>query len=228
MNVADITSLLKKSYENNLSDYKNYQVDRSLSGQRCQVYFNPTTHKAYVVHRGSQGSVDWLNTNLRMGLFNDTNTSRFQHSRDIQKMAEQKYGKDNIITLAHSLGSKLAESAAAKGSKIITYNGVSLPNDIFKATNKNQVNIRTNNDVVSFLKPIVQNSITRNITSGSYNPIAAHMFNGLEQMNQHEIIGNGVKRQNNWIRHVKQFCLDNRMSYKEALTNNKCKSSYRK
>jgi hypothetical protein len=228
MNVGDVSALLKKSYENNLSDYKDYKVDKSLSGQRVQIYFNPTTKKAYVVHRGSQGSVDWLNTNLRLGLFNDTSSARFQYSKDIQKKAEEKYGKDNVTTLGHSLGSKLAETSAAKDSKVVTYNGVSLPNDYFKKTNKNQTNIRTSNDVVSILKPLVQNKNTRTIKSDSYNPLKAHSFGGLDKMNQQEIIGKGLKGMNRWIQHVKRFCLENGMTYKEALSNQNCKNSYRK
>ena len=65
-----IQDFLSKSYDqakdapNEIGDFVK---DKSLSGQRGQVYHNPKTGQAVVVHRGSSGIHDWGN-NLKMAL----------------------------------------------------------------------------------------------------------------------------------------------------------------
>ena len=171
-----IQDFLSKSYDqakdapNEIGDFVK---DKSLSGQRGQVYHNPKTGQAVVVHRGSSGIHDWGN-NLKMALgFSMKKTKRFQHAEKIQKEAESKYGAKNISTLGHSLGAKIASDVGSKSGEIITLNKPVVGRDLFKkkqGKKENETNIRTTGDLVSFLD---KNS-DFTIPSKSLNPLAEH------------------------------------------------------
>ena len=119
MNSKTLKSFLNNSYENNhLQNIDDYILDHSLSGKRAQVYSNPSG-KSVVVHRGTQGIHDLITDT---GLVFGYKSKRFDHAKKIQSLANQKYGKDNVTTLGHSLGSVLAEDAVSKNQKLITLN----------------------------------------------------------------------------------------------------------
>ena len=133
-----IKDFLSKSYEQAKDapdEIGDFVKDKKLSGQRGQVYHNPKTGQAVVVHRGSSGIHDWGN-NLKMSLgFNMKNTKRFQHAKKIQDEAQKKYGAKNISTLGHSLGAKIASDVGSKSGEVITLNKPVVGRDLFK---KNQ------------------------------------------------------------------------------------------
>ena len=107
--IGDIQGLLKQSYRSTLMDYKNYTVDKELSGKRVQVYKQNNSPNAVVVHRGTNSIQDVANDLKYLLLGYDiSNSKRAKHSQEIQRKAEQKYGAKNVSTLGHSLGSKLA------------------------------------------------------------------------------------------------------------------------
>ena len=178
-----IQDFLSKSYDqakdapNEIGDFVK---DKSLSGQRGQVYHNPKTGQAVVVHRGSSGKHDWGN-NLKMALgFSMKKTKRFQHAEKIQNEAQKKYGAKNISTLGHSLGAKIASDVGSKSGEIITLNKPVVGRDLFKnqqGKKKNETNIRTTGDAVSFLD---KNS-DFTIPSKSLNPLAEHSTDVLKR-----------------------------------------------
>jgi hypothetical protein len=152
-----------------------YDRDNSLSGERVSVYYNPSTKKAVVIHRGSKDLADWGN-NLKMALgWKMSSTNRFKHSKDIQKKAEAKYGKENVITLGHSLGGKIASDVGGDSDEIITLNkATGIGWDSLKANQgkkDNETNIRTTLDPVSS-KGALNADFT--IPSKSLNPIKEH------------------------------------------------------
>jgi alpha-beta hydrolase superfamily lysophospholipase len=100
---------------------------------------------------------------------------RFKHAKKIQKKTEKKYGAQNVITMGHSLGGRIAEKVGKKSSQIITYNKAATPKSILKPTPKKQKDIRTSGDVVSKLATLQKhkNKMTT-INSGLLNPVAAH------------------------------------------------------
>jgi len=148
-----VQKLLKASYENPKSGSAptGYQRDSSLSGKRVQVYTNEEG-KAFVVHRGTAGMHDML-TDLKF----TTNSSwfksskRYKHSQEIQKLAHEKYGKENTTALGHSLGGALAETTGRKSSQIITLNKASNPKFYYNDKRRldHQVDIYSTNDAVS-------------------------------------------------------------------------------
>lgn len=178
MNTKLIRKFLDASYANKGKAPKNidgYNRDESLSGERVSVYYNPTTHDAVVIHRGSKGIHDWGN-NLKMALgFSMKGTKRFQHSKDIQKKVEEKYGKDHTTTLGHSLGAKIASDVGEDSKEIINLNkatGIGLDSYKKKHGEKaNETNIRTTLDPVS-AKGVLDADLT--IPSKSLNLIKEH------------------------------------------------------
>ncbi len=178
MNTKLIRKFLDASYANKgkaPKDIDGYNRDESLSGERVSVYYNPTTHDAVVIHRGSKGIHDWGN-NLKMALgWKMSGTKRFQHSKDIQKKAEAKYGKDHTTTLGHSLGAKIASDVGEDSKEIINLNkATGIGWDSYKKKHgekDNETNIRTTLDPVS-AKGILDADLT--IPSKSLNLIKEH------------------------------------------------------
>ena len=167
-----------------------YDRDNSLSGERVSVYYNPTTKKAVIIHRGSKSVADWGN-NLKMALgWKMSATNRFKHSKKIQEKVEAKYGKKNVITLGHSLGGKIASDVGGKSDEIITLNkATGIGWDAYKkdlGSKKNETNIRTVLDPVS-IKGALDADFT--IPSRSLNPITEHGTGVLERVD--EEIGKG-------------------------------------
>jgi hypothetical protein len=97
--------------------------DDTLSGQRSQVYVDPLTNNAVVVHRGTQVFKDIITDGaLSLGLLKSTD--RYKHANKIQKEAEKKYNVTN--TLGHSLGAGIAEEVGKKLANITTLNKLAM------------------------------------------------------------------------------------------------------
>jgi hypothetical protein len=171
---TDLQYFLKKSYDKKHSNYKDFVLDKELTGQRVQVYYNPKTNQAVVVHRGTQGLNDWV-TDARYAL-GDTSSTRFQHSANIQAKAEKKYGATNVTSIGHSLGSQLAQKSSGKKVKeIITLNKPVNANDIiWHSVPQNQTDIRTSFDPVSVLRPLERGKKAVVLPSKTFNPFLEH------------------------------------------------------
>jgi hypothetical protein len=170
-----------------------FQLDKSLSGQRAQVYHNPKTGEAVVVHRGSQGIHDWGN-NLKYFLgFDLKNTDRGKFAAKVQKEAEAKYGAKNISTLGHSIGGKIASDVGADSKEIITLNRAVAGRDLFKNPIKeNEYSIRSQFDPVSVLLP--KDSKTLTIPSTSLNPLTEHSTEVVKRLDPAVEVGRGFNR----------------------------------
>lgn len=144
-----IKSFLKASYRPG-KKIKNNVYDTSLSGKRVSVYHNPVTNKTTIIHRGTASVTDWFKTNLPMALGYESG-NRFKHAKKIQKLTEKKYGAENVTTMGHSLGGRLAEKFGKNSSKIITYNKAATPRSILQTAPTKQLDIRTSKDLVSRL-----------------------------------------------------------------------------
>lgn len=173
-----IKKFLKASYKPG-TKIKGNVYDEHLSGKRVSVYMNPNTGKATVVHRGTASLTDWFKTNVPMALGYEGG-KRFKHAKKIQKAAEKKYGSQNVTTMGHSLGGRIAEKVGKKSSAIITYNKAATPKSILSATPKKQKDIRTSGDVVSALSTLQKHKTKmKTIQSKSINPISTHNVNAI-------------------------------------------------
>jgi len=189
MMVKDIQKLLKHSYDKTPSSQGDYELDPSLSDDKAQVYKKKGSNQVVVVHRGTKGLADW-GVDLRYALGLDINkTSRLQHAKDIQDRAEAKYGRENITTLGHSLGSKIAKKVGKNSHEIINLNPAVNIKDSVKASPANEFDIRSANDIVSTLTNPNQYAIT--IPSQSWNPFEAHKTDILNALPPEQEIGRG-------------------------------------
>lgn len=151
-----------------------FLLDETLSGKRVKVLYNTRTQKTFVVHRGTASATDWFKTNTQMSVGLESGR-RFTHAQNIQNYAENKYGRENITTIGHSLGGRIAEKVGTNSNQIITYNKAATLPTLFHKTPKNQIDIRADKDPVSFLSKFQKHEnepIT--IKNKSYNIIAAH------------------------------------------------------
>jgi len=176
-----LQDLLRKSYDKNLSDYKDYNVDKGLSDARVQVYHNPHTKHTIVAHRGTADIHDVL-SDIRYALGN-SNDQRFQHSKDIQRRAAEKYGGGNMTAIGHSLGAAAVEKAS-KGqpnAEVITLNKPVSPYDVlFHKVSPNQTDYKTTYDPVSFLRKFQRGKKANIISSNTMNPLKEHSIDTLD------------------------------------------------
>jgi hypothetical protein len=184
----DLRSMLSGSYEKNLSDAGKFTVDKDLSGKRVKVYHNPETKQTVVSHRGTANMKDWL-TDAGM-TFGYEGGKRFKHSKKVQKKAEKKYGTENLTTVGHSLGARLAEKYGQKGNEVITLNKPIIPKTFGKKISEKQYDIRTENDPVSALHSLQKNEKMKTIKSDTYNPLTEHSVDVLKRSS--EIYGKGL------------------------------------
>ena len=177
--LIDTKKLLDASYMDNdkakqhLAE-RNFKLDEELSGKRGKVFLDGEG-KPNVVFAGTKNRHDVINDVKIMLGFKDK-SKRLKHSKKLVQDVKNKYGQD-VKTLGHSYGGYLAEKSN-KGGKVVTYNKLAMPHTQKK--NKNQIDIRTSNDVASLLS-----SGNKKITlkSKSYNPLVAHSTKSLKLQN---------------------------------------------
>ena len=171
-NPAEARLFLKQSYSKNLGNVGNFEVDKSLSGKRTQVYHDKNTGNTKVVHTGTNSLTDWI-TNSRY-LMGNTSSKRFKHANKIQKQAEIKYGTDKTETLGHSLGAKIAEQVGGRSHQVTTLNKPVSAVDFGKKIKKNQTDYKTNLDPVSPFRFTQRGNKAVYIKSKTYNPLTEH------------------------------------------------------
>jgi len=196
ISAPDLKGLLKQSYNSkNPRDYKDYDVDKSLSGERVQVYVKKGTNEVFVVHRGTQGMYDWGNDLKALAGYDISNSDRFKHAEKIQKEAEKKYGAKNVSTLGHSLSGKIASDVGKNSKEIITLNKFIPPMDLInpfrKKTPDNEYDIRSSLDPVSALLPFESGKNKFTIPSKSYDTIAEHKTDILDRLPEDTMFGRG-------------------------------------
>jgi hypothetical protein len=196
LSISSLKGLLNKSYDKKPENYLEYEVDKELSGQRVQVYKNNKTGQVIVSHRGTQGIHD-IGNDLKYALgFDLKNTERFKHAEDIQRKAEAKYGAENITTIGHSLGSKLARDVGQNSKEVIELNPAYNIPDALKKKSDKTYSIRTKYDPVSFLMPLIKGTDNKTTTleSKTINPLAEHTVDVLDRTDQAKEIGAGLKK----------------------------------
>jgi len=185
LSISTLKNVIKNGYAKKKDDnIDGYKLDDSLSGNRVTVLHNPDTNHTIVNHKGTASLNDWW-TDLKLGLFNDKSGARFQHSKKIQKEAEDKYKDSKFTVTGHSLGSKLAQEANTNNHEFIGVNGAYTPYDLFNKKKDNETHIRSSLDPVSYFDP--KNDIT--IKSKTYNPLTEHSSDILSRLDPNTYVG---------------------------------------
>jgi hypothetical protein len=192
LSLGNLKGLLNKSYESKKpKDYMDFEVDKELSGERVQVYKNKKTGQVVVSHRGTQGIHD-IGNDLKYALGMDlSKTKRFKHAEDIQRKAEAKYGAENISTIGHSLGAKIARDVGQKTKEVIQLNPAYNIPDAKKKTSDKTHTIRTQYDPVSFLQPKSTKNVTT-LESTTINPLKEHTVDVLDRGDAEAEVGQGL------------------------------------
>lgn len=145
-----LEKMLAATYDKSNVNLDSYQVDAGLSDARVKVYHDPLTNHTVVAHRGSAEARDWYE-NVKYGLGIESGAG-WKHSKEIQRLAEQKYGTANLTTIGHSKGALHAQKFGKHGD-IVTLNKPVAIKDLFYKVPEYQTDYTGRGDVVSVLRP---------------------------------------------------------------------------
>jgi hypothetical protein len=183
MSSKDLSTLLKETYRKGKGaneDVGGYKIDKELSTGRAKVYYNPTSGKTVVAHRGSTNLQDWKeNLNYAVGI--ERKGKAYKKSKKVQDAAEKKYGTTNLETIGHSKGALHAERLGQKGL-VQTLNKPVNIRDTRKAVGKNQIDYKSKRDPVSILRHFQAGEKARLIKAKTYNPLKEHAVDVLDRI----------------------------------------------
>ena len=157
-----------------------YQIDKKLSTDDYQTYYDPTNKKLLFNVTGSNKLSDWVNADAKLALGgllkpleyfrpitkklgienivgDFKQTDRFQNAQNALREAKNKYDEEQTVITSHSLGGAIAERIASKGDKVYSYNP---GKTLFQPTKSGQNVYRTSGDLVS-----IAGSGSKNITT---------------------------------------------------------------
>jgi hypothetical protein len=141
-------SVLKAGYKNDdidaLKDF-GYDLDKSLSNDNEQTYYNKDTNKLIYNVVGTHNLYDaGIDVYLAMGKLKSTN--RYKQADEILKKARDKYKPDNTTLTGHSLGGSIVQYLGKKGDNVL-----SLDSGYTIGTKTRGTSYRTSGDIVSLL-----------------------------------------------------------------------------
>lgn len=198
LSISNFQKMLKESYSKKPEEkIDNFIYDPEVSTDRAKVYHNPETGQTTITHTGTDTPTDWLN-NIAIATNTYKYTDRYKKGKKAQEATEKKYGKENVSTLGHSQGARLAEIHGKNSKEILTLNKASTPFE--KYTNPKQTDIRSSGDVVSgiqYLNPfayIGKKNKAISIKKESNNIIKEHSPDVLSRLDENMIIGEGRKK----------------------------------
>jgi hypothetical protein len=171
-----LKSMIKSTYDRSEVEGWNKIMDTpEVTG------FKHPSGQVVVALRGTEGTlVDWQN-NAVYGLGGELaykTTPRYKRAKERVAQLEKQYNPEDITLIGHSQGGLLAEIVPSKARERITLNKATRPQDfLFRRRNKNQYDIRSRFDPVSFF-PLQKSNYT--IDGVSLNPLAQHSPDILE------------------------------------------------
>jgi hypothetical protein len=197
LKAGTLRDLLESSYSG--QDVDGFIIDNELSSDFAKVYYNPTTDKAVVAHRGTSGASDWAN-NAVFGVGGKDAyryTERYKASEASQIGARDKYGKENITTIGHSQGGLLAELFGDQGRETITVNKATRPQQSLFGLGKkgkNQYDVRSTGDAVSYFRNPYKKKNRRDvdIKAKTMDPLVEHSYDILNRIDPETVIGDKV------------------------------------
>jgi hypothetical protein len=166
-----------------------YVLDKSLSGQRAQVYYHPGTKHLVVNHRGTKGVHDVM-TDIGL-MIGHKSGKRFEHGKKITDEALKKYNTDNVTVSGHSLGAEVARQASKnKKHDVVVVNPAIAPLDMFNRQKNNETVIRSTLDPISGLhnfNPFRNEARTIDIKAKTYNPLTEHSSDILQDLGDRDV-----------------------------------------
>jgi hypothetical protein len=150
---VNLAKVLKVGYKSKSKQGKvmkryGYKIDKDLSNDNQQVYYNSSEKKLLYNVAGTHNLSD-VGTDVYLGLGKLKDTKRYKQADETLKKAKAKYGVSNATISGHSLGATIAQGIAKPEDKEYSLNaGYTIGQ---KTKGGNQHNYRTQGDVVSLL-----------------------------------------------------------------------------
>ncbi len=190
---GELRNILESSYQH--GEVSGWEQDPTLCNDTGCTYVAPDG-KVVVAHRGTEGTMsDWGN-NVAFGVggeFGYKMTQRYKDANKLQKGAENKYGRDNVITTGHSQGGLIAELVGGNSKEIITVNKATRPQNIIYGSEKkkNQTDVRTTSDAVSYWSNPFSKKEKAEVTikSKKTDPLGEHSYDVLNRLGQDTVVG---------------------------------------
>ena len=150
---VNLAKVIKVGYKSQKKQKKvmkkyGYKIDKDLSNDNEQVYYNPSDKKLRYNVAGTHKLSDW-GTDAYLALGGLKSTNRYKEADNTLKKAKAKYNINNATVTGHSLGGSIAQGIAKPEDKEFSLNaGYTIGQ---KTKGGNQQNYRTQGDVVSLL-----------------------------------------------------------------------------
>lgn len=187
LKASSLKKILQNSYTDNPKSNSNidgYEMDKTLSGKRAQVYHNKDKNHTIINHRGTRGINDVI-TDFKLMLGKKDN-NRFKHGKKITDEAIKKYTDSDITLTGHSLSGQIVKEANKKHNKeTIVLNPAITPHDLLDKQKSNETIIRSKADPISILhnlQPYKSKNKTINIEPKTANPLKEHSTNILDRL----------------------------------------------
>jgi predicted esterase YcpF (UPF0227 family) len=100
-----------KSILSNMTETKDFQVDKELSTVEHSILHNPQTKETVIAFRGTSNLKD-VGTDALVLTSQELKSNRFKESQKVFEATAEKYGRENIVTTGHSLGGSLSINIA--------------------------------------------------------------------------------------------------------------------
>lgn len=146
------SKLLVNSYRNKSHINHDY-FDKSLSTVNTKIYHDKNTGSLVVTERGTKNLINDIPTDLLLLTGQLHKSDRIKKAQKTVDEAIQKFNPKKISLLGHSLGGSINEHIKVPHNiqhQLISFNkGSDLYNNK-NYVNKNHINLRTNNDLISF------------------------------------------------------------------------------
>ena len=146
----DLHDVLKNSYSNKHRENMNgYKLDKELSSNNQQVYYNPEHKKLVVSVKGTDMSSprDW-GTDFYLGIGKLKDTNRYKEAKSVYDKAKNKYNPMQATAVGHSLGGTIANYITSGNDKT---HGLDSGYTIGQTARSNSTQYRSSGDVVSAL-----------------------------------------------------------------------------
>ena len=137
-----------KKYQEKTLGKEGYVIDKKLSTDNEQVYYNPLNKDLLVNVTGTHNFSD-IGTDVYLAFGGLKKTNRYKEADKVLKKAKAKYDENKVIVTGDSLGATTVQGIAKKTDKVYTYNaGYTIGQ---KTKGGNQQNYRNKGDLVSLL-----------------------------------------------------------------------------
>jgi len=187
---TDFIDLLNDSYNESGNDLREWLVDNELSNKKAKVYRNRDTGEIVISNRGTYDLED-VKTDMLYAV--GVKDKRFDDYNKLVEQVKDKYDNPYIMSIGHSLGGLVANSNQ-NVDEIITYNKPQFIHELLKEPITDQLDIRSDNDIISFLNKYDRQKNDINIPSDS-NILDAHKIDELNNL-ELDYIGKGIETSN--------------------------------